>query len=184
MTHERKTPEQAKKMMQHGKDWDGRDVAGWYISEKMDGCRAYWDGAHLYTKEGNPIDAPSITDALPRGLHLDGELWAGRGGLQTARILTQYGKNPERVQFVAFDAPGVRGDWPDRLAAAKDAGARVAEFFKAESTEQALSVASALIQQGAEGVMARLDGRAYTPGRSALLLKIKAHSLQMAGFVN
>lgn len=184
MTNERKTPAQAKALMQHGKDWDGRDVSGWYISEKMDGCRAYWDGAHLYTKEGNPIDAPTISATLPRGLALDGELWAGRGGLQTARLLTQYGHHPERVQFVAFDAPTVRGDWPARLAAAKDAGARVVQYFAAESTAQALAVAGVLIEQGAEGIMARMQGRDYKPGRSALLLKIKAHSLQMAEFTD
>ena len=174
-----RTPAEAKRLQMHGKDWDGSDVCGWYASEKMDGCRAYWDGSNLYTKEGNPINAPHITAQLPAGFALDGELWAGRGMFEAARLFTQYGKNPELVRFVAFDAPGAAGDWPERLAAAADQGVQVVKAWTIESMEQALGDLVQHLEGGAEGLMVRLPGRPYKPGRSSLILKIKAHSLEM-----
>lgn len=174
-----RTPAEAKRLQMHGKDWDGRDVCGWYASEKMDGCRAYWDGATLYTKEGNLINAPHITARLPAGFALDGELWAGRGQFEAARLFTQYGKNPERVRFVAFDAPNAAGDWPERLTAAASHGVDVVKAWTIEDTGQLLRDLVQHLEAGAEGLMVRLPGRPYKPGRSALILKIKAHSLEL-----
>lgn len=176
------TPADAKRLQMHGKDWDGRDVSGWYASEKMDGCRAYWDGANLYTKEGNPINAPHITETLPQGFALDGELWAGRGQFEAARLFTQYGKNPERVRFVAFDAPGAGGDWPERLAAAAAHGVAVVKAWTIDDMGQLLGDLVQHLENGAEGLMVRLPGRHYKPGRSALLLKVKAHSLELFNY--
>ena len=187
MKTERLTPAQAKKLMQHGKDWDGRDVGRCYASEKLDGCRAYWDGAHLYTKEGNPIHAPHITDTLPAGLHLDGELYAGRGNFQTARMFTQYGINPDAVRFMVFDAPGINAEWPQRLADAKDAGADVVPWWVADGVEQLHQQLKTLLSVGAEGIMVRAPGYRYKSGRSPIIQKMKAHSLplfeQFEGFL-
>jgi len=170
---------QAKRLMMHGKDYDGGDVTGWHVSEKMDGCRAYWDGLTLYTKEGNTINAPHITETLPAGVHLDGEIWAGRGQFEAARLFTQYGKNPDRVQFVAFDAPGAAGDWPQRLQAAQAHGVQTVKAWRVESLAQLLQDTARMIGEGAEGVMVRLPGRPYKPCRSRLIMKIKPHSLAL-----
>jgi hypothetical protein len=54
-------------------------VSQYWISEKLDGFRAYWDGRRLRFRSGNPVPAPSwFVNALP-GQELDGELWLGRG---------------------------------------------------------------------------------------------------------
>jgi DNA ligase-1 len=174
-----KTPNEAKKLMQHGKDWAGVDLTGWTFTEKMDGCRAYWDGAALYTKEGNVIAAPHITQALPQGMALDGELWAGRGQFEAARLFTQYGKNPERVVFVAFDAPGVAGPWPQRINAAQVAWVRVVPFWTVEGMEDLHQAIRSFLAAGAEGLMVRKPDTGYKPGRSAAIVKIKAHSLPL-----
>src|SRR5438552_3249716 len=34
------------------------DLAGWWISEKLDGVRAYWDGKNFYSRQGNLFHAP------------------------------------------------------------------------------------------------------------------------------
>lgn len=55
------------------------DVAHYWVSEKLDGVRASWDGKALQFRSGNPVPAPQwFVDALPRQ-PLDGELWLGRG---------------------------------------------------------------------------------------------------------
>ena len=57
----------------------GRDIVGWWLSEKLDGVRAFWNGKEFVSRAGNVFDAPSwFTKALPDHA-LDGELWGGRG---------------------------------------------------------------------------------------------------------
>ena len=57
--------------------WDNsNNPTGWWMSEKFDGMRFYWNGSSLLTRQGNKINAPkSITDQLPSNVFLDGELW-------------------------------------------------------------------------------------------------------------
>ena len=38
--------------------WEDSDPTGWWISEKLDGVRAYWDGANLLSRLGNAFPAP------------------------------------------------------------------------------------------------------------------------------
>ena len=53
--------------------------ADYWVSEKLDGVRAYWDGSRLLFRSGQTIQAPDwFTRELPRTA-LDGELWIGRG---------------------------------------------------------------------------------------------------------
>ena len=173
------TASDAADLQMHGKDWDGRDLTGWYWSEKMDGCRAYWDGANLYTKSGNLIDAPHITATLPAGFALDGEIYAGHGNYETARLFTQYGKNPEAVRFVAFDAPGVAGDWIARIRSAESTGVECVTAARIDSMERARFLLGLVLEDGGEGVMVRKPGIEYAPGRSCNMLKLKAPSMAL-----
>ena len=46
--------------------WEDSDATGWWISEKLDGVRAYWDGTHFLSRLGNIFPAPAwFTQALP-----------------------------------------------------------------------------------------------------------------------
>src|SRR5947209_18420859 len=39
--------------------WDGSaDLAGWWLSEKLDGVRAYWTGQQFLSRLGNPFPVP------------------------------------------------------------------------------------------------------------------------------
>lgn len=59
--------------------WEGEDPTGWWMSEKLDGVRAWWTGSTLLSRLGNTINAPAwFTAGLPK-VPLDGELWCGRG---------------------------------------------------------------------------------------------------------
>src|SRR5438132_7278393 len=63
--------------------WDGaQDVQGWWLSEKLDGVRAYWDGKQFLSRLGNRYYAPAwFTAGLPAEA-LDGELWLARKAFQ------------------------------------------------------------------------------------------------------
>ena len=57
----------------------GVDLSRYWVSEKLDGVRAYWDGESLTSRGGRPILPPAwFTARFPRQ-PLDGELWMGRG---------------------------------------------------------------------------------------------------------
>src|SRR3954464_15558262 len=63
--------------------WDNaQDLAGWWMSEKLDGVRAYWDGKALISRLGNPFHAPDRFVAGLPAEPLDGELWIGRRAFQ------------------------------------------------------------------------------------------------------
>src|SRR5213080_903258 len=55
--------------------WDNAaDLVGWWMSEKLDGVRAYWDGRQFLSRQGNLYHAPDwFVEGLP-GVPLDGAL--------------------------------------------------------------------------------------------------------------
>ena len=57
----------------------GINVSQYWISEKLDGVRARWDGSQLVSRGGKVFAAPAwFTKGFP-AVPLDGELWIGRG---------------------------------------------------------------------------------------------------------
>jgi len=55
------------------------NVSEWWVSEKLDGVRAIWNGEKLHFRSGKLISAPGwFTENFPEQL-MDGELWMGRG---------------------------------------------------------------------------------------------------------
>lgn len=60
-----------------GNEWNlDNDPAGWWMSEKYDGIRAYWDGKDFWSRSGRTM--PVVPDSFKKGLPdvgLDGELW-------------------------------------------------------------------------------------------------------------
>jgi hypothetical protein len=60
----------------------GLDLRDYWVSEKYDGMRGYWDGKQLLTRGGEPVFAPTWFTAGWLEVPMDGELWAGRGQFQ------------------------------------------------------------------------------------------------------
>ena len=56
--------------------WDNAaDLADWWMSEKLDGVLAYFDGKQFLSRQGNVYHAPDwFVAGLPK-VPLDGELW-------------------------------------------------------------------------------------------------------------
>ena len=78
------------------------DPKGWWMSEKLDGLRAYWDGKHFFSRLGNSFHAPEwfIKD-LPHGMELDGELFGGRGKFQSTVSIVKGGPS-DRWKDIKF----------------------------------------------------------------------------------
>jgi DNA ligase-1 len=159
------------------------DLAGWWMSEKLDGVRAYWDGKELLSRLGNVLHAPDwfLAD-LPKTA-LDGELWLARKSFQrTVSIVRRQDKSDHwrEISYLIFDAPAEPAPFEDRMAALKDALADTrAAHLKlldhqqcrdAEHLREELARVEAL---GGEGLMLRQPGSRYEAGRSSTLLKVK-----------
>ena len=87
-----------------------QNPVGWLMSEKLNGWRAYWDGANLRTRTWAIIPTPAyFTAQLPADVALDGEIHAGRGGFSVIQSLCQSGDftDPrwEQVRYSVFDFP-------------------------------------------------------------------------------
>src|SRR6266705_1305667 len=100
------------------------DLTDWWMSEKLDGVRAYWDGKQFLSRQGNIYHAPDwFIEGLP-AVPLDGELWIDRKKFQrTVSIVRRQDKNDlwNEVRFLIFDAPAASGGFEDRRAFLKDA---------------------------------------------------------------
>ena len=165
--------------------WDGSaDLTGWWLSEKLDGVRAYWTGTKFLSRLGNEYHAPDwFTEGLPT-TPLDGELWLARGAFQrTVSIVRRQDKSEhwKDIQFVVFDAPEAKGSFEERLAFLKETFeggdhqyASVLAQDACEGEEQLRQRLVEIEDEGGEGLMLREPGSAYEVGRSMTLLKVKS----------
>lgn len=166
--------------MMHGVDWRGQDLAGHIITEKMDGCRAYWSGAELRTKSGRLYrnTPPALLAELQRlGVAQDCELWipgVHRGAsLAAATAAALRGIWAPELRLSPFDLPGHSGRALERIAELHRLTPNAAPYRIAASTAQALEWRDAALSNGREGLMALDPAGRYTPGRRAELLKLK-----------
>jgi DNA ligase-1 len=162
--------------------WDGAlDPKGWWISEKLDGVRAYWDGSKLLSRLGNEIHAPDwFVAGLPKH-PLDGELFLGRKSFQkTIAIVRRQDKSDhwKKIRFVIFDAPGHGGTFEERLETLQ--GLPALPYAAPHPHERCtgldhLKEQLALVEAlEGEGLMLRQPGSKYVVGRSSTLLKVKS----------
>jgi DNA ligase 1 len=159
------------------------DLTGWWISEKLDGVRAWWDGKQFLSRLGNVYHAPDWFVAGLPPVPLDGELWLDRKAFQrTVSIVRRQDKSDhwQSIKYLLFDAPGVSGPFEERQKALaemiQEHGPKYAAVLGqircagVEALQAELARVEAL---GGEGLMLRQPGSFYEVGRSATLLKVK-----------
>lgn len=149
--------------------------SGWLASEKLDGCRAYWDGLRFWTRGGNVVPVPRwFTDGLP-DVPLDGEIWAGRGRFEEARLAVQFGHWTRRCRFVAFDARAMSGEpWQARVEAARRLWRNVVTVEICRSRRWLAQRLHEVQGAGAEGLVIRNPATiGYETGRTPNVLKVK-----------
>lgn len=164
--------------MMHGTDWNGEDLTGFVLSEKFDGCRAFWDGERLWSRGGMSPTIPAEWAAALPGIPLDCELYDGIGGVYRCGSALRYGRFTSTMRLVVFDAPASAGDYTARMRVAKDALAgssavEVAELVICRDNSHALQIMRGIQARGGEGVMARAPSISYMPGRTREILKVK-----------
>jgi hypothetical protein len=105
------------------------DLDAYWVSEKYDGVRGYWDGTRLLTRGGIEVQAPAWFTAGWPAHALDGELWAGHGRFETA-VSTVRTQTPDdaawrEMRFMVFDLPQHPGVFNQRIPAIQAAVAKI-----------------------------------------------------------
>ncbi|MFL6519717.1 MAG: DNA ligase [Chthoniobacterales bacterium] len=159
------------------------DPTGWWMSEKYDGLRGYWDGQKLWSRKGNRIHAPDYFLAeLPRDVALDGELWIGYGKFEETISIVRSETPDDRwklIHFMVFDAPQASGPFEQRMqflrATLSDQNhfVRIVAQEPCKGAAQLLAERDRVVRLGGEGLMLRQPGSLYEPRRSPTLLKVK-----------
>jgi DNA ligase-1 len=162
------------------------DLSRYWVSEKYDGVRAYWDGAQLLTRAGNVIHAPRWFTANWPATPLDGELWAGRGRFETV-MATVRDFEPDHeawqsIRFMVFDLPSHPGSFDARLAQLQVLLAAAAidwlhptPHSRVADAEQLQRRLQTIASAGGEGLMLHRDDSFYRAERSDDLLKFKPY---------
>lgn len=156
--------------------------AAYWVSEKLDGVRALWDGEVLRFRSGEPIAAPGwFIAGLPKQA-LDGELWSGRRGFErlSGIVRKQQPVDAEwrQVRYMVFELPGEPGTFTQRIerirriAAEGPAWLGAVEQFRVADPQTLRRRLDEVVAAGGEGLMLHRADAAWVAGRSEVLLKL------------
>lgn len=159
------------------------NLGEYWVSEKYDGVRAYWDGRQLRFRSGRVIAAPRwFVDALPPQ-PVDGELWLGRGQFETLVGIVRKEQTVDtewrQVRYLLFELPGALGSFTARLETLRGLVQRaavpwlqVAPQFRVANDAALKKRLREVLAAGGEGLMLHRAEVAYVTGRSEVLLKV------------
>lgn len=162
------------------------DINQYWLSEKLDGMRGYWNGTHLLTRQGNLILSPKwFTQNWPVDT-MDGELWIKRDYFQQTLSCIRKKQVDETcwrsVRFMLFDLPEHGGTFTQRIAAMQILTKRVnspylsrVKQFKLTTVEQLHQTLNTVVKNNGEGLMLHHGSAYYHVGRTASIMKLKKH---------
>jgi DNA ligase-1 len=156
-------------------------LEGYWVSEKFDGVRGYWDGAQLWTRGGQHITPPAwFTAGWPK-VPMDGELWAGRSAfanaVSTVRQQAASDAAWRDMHFMVFDMPAQGGVFDERLKALQQlslpAWVRPVAQSRIASHAALQSLLRKTVGAGGEGLVLHRGDSLYSAQRNDDLLKFK-----------
>jgi DNA ligase 1 len=169
---------------------ENQNVLGWYMSEKIDGIRAYWDGERLWSRTGKEINAPeSFTIDLPGNITLDGELFMKESikskaseslfskVCSTVRKKEPIEKEWNNIRFYVFDTVNKNLDCNERLEIIESLPQNkyvvILKQYIIKSIAQLNKFHDNITSEGGEGVMIKNPDSMYVGKRTKDLLKLK-----------
>ncbi len=159
----------------------------YWVSEKYDGVRAYWNGEQLLSRQGNIINTPAWFTAPLGPEPLDGELWIARGKFdKLSGIIRRHSPDDadwHDIKYMVFDLPISREIFDHRLLRLEEIVNRIDTAHILLVKQEKVASHAALMQkleqivsaQG-EGLMLHRGASYYKNLRSNDLLKLKQYS--------
>ena len=160
------------------------NVSEWWVSEKLDGVRAIWNGEKLHFRSGKLISAPDwFTENFPEQL-MDGELWMGRGTFEKlsgiVRKIQPIHNDWRQVPYMLFELPEHPGTFTRMVRkmvklteTLKISWLQLIPQIRLNSEDALLNMLDEIVTKGGEGLMLHRADSLYHSGRSDDLLKLK-----------
>lgn len=174
--------------LQHGKYYQkdmNIKIQDYYVSEKLDGYRGYWDGKVLRSKTGYRYHPPLW---FIKGLGekaLDGELWIDHGVFdELGGILNSIDRQDDwhKINYMIFDMPAEDAVFSERVqymenyvADLKLPHVKIIPQVQVKNKEELQSLLDDVIKDGGEGLMLHHKDARYGRGRVNHLLKVKSY---------
>jgi len=170
-------------------NYDGRDPTGYFLSEKLDGYRAlFYNGnkPQLFSRNNKDFIAPkwfmdNISNNIPKGTLLDGELFIKRGdfaGMGIVRKKVPVDSEWKKIKYMVFDLPLVNKPFIERYDILKKIlkgieNVDLVNHIKINNLEHFNDLHKKWTKEGGEGSMLRDGNSYYENKRSRSLLKVK-----------
>jgi DNA ligase-1 len=162
----------------------------YFISEKLDGIRGYWNGEKMFTRTGNLIHTPEwFTQDWPNR-YIDGELWSNRSEFEKISSCVRKHKPHQqqniscwqKIRFMIFDLPKHSGTFSQRV---KQMNSLIkitnSPYLLAIKQGKTTSITAlheqltSIVNLGGEGLMLHHQEAHYKTGRSDALMKLKQY---------
>jgi len=159
-------------------------LTDYWVSEKYDGIRGYWDGRQLLSRSGKVLQPPSwFVQAWPTH-PFEGELWAGRGQFEQAASVVQQKQAPDNawqvLRFMVFDRPATNQTFTERIGLYQELVKQVNQPWVQAVVQNPVSSHAALktllsqtVHAGGEGLVLHRGNSLYQSGRNSDVLKAK-----------
>lgn len=162
------------------------ELTHYWVSEKLDGVRAYWDGKTLISKQGHSFSVPYFfTKDFPLQ-PLDGELWLERNQFQ--QLLSIVSKKQaidsewKKIKYYVFDLPHSKLTFSNRLKTlnrlidkSETPYLLLIHQFKITDEAALQQALKKVVAKGGEGIMLHLGNSTYRKGRNKDVLKVKPY---------
>jgi len=164
----------------------GVDLSRYWVSEKFDGVRGYWNGHQLLTRGGTIVHVPAwFTKNWPK-TPMDGELWAGYGRFERASAIVRTAEADDpgwhEMSYRVFDLPARGGDFDARVPAIRAVVAAIGDpwvvairQFHVQNETQLYAALERVVGKGGEGLVLHRGDVPYRAGRGVGLLKLKPY---------
>ena len=155
------------------------NVSSWYMSEKLDGVRAYWDGKNLISRSGKVFASPKFfTDKFPK-YKLDGELWSKQRDFSNIISIVNQ-KIPhnrwKNLTYNIFEVPEKDGNLTQRLTGIKiGKHLKIIKQTRIKDKTHLNKFMKEVEEKGGEGIVIRDGSLNYYTGRNNNALKMKRY---------
>ncbi|PUE28848.1 DNA ligase [Limnohabitans sp. Jir61] len=162
------------------------ELSDYWVSEKFDGIRGYWDGRQLLSRSGKTLNPPTwFVQAWPKQ-PFEGELWAGLGQFEQAASVIQQKQAPDSswraMRFMVFDANTSPQAFTDRIVRYQSLVKQIGKPWvqavpqsKVPSHAALKAILSKTVQADGEGLVLHRGSSLYQSGRNSDVLKFKSH---------
>ncbi len=161
-------------------------IEDYWVSEKLDGVRGYWDGEKLLTRNGNILSPPSWFIAGWPTIAMDGELWSERGQFEqiSGCIRRTYSDQAcwQNLKLMLFDLPHQANNFSSRINTMRQLVSKnhspylaMVPQIKLADNIQLYALLDNVVDNNGEGLMLHLASANYQSGRSKNLLKLKKY---------